>query len=95
MKIIHEDCDVGVATDKTLPYTAYLVEYVKEEQDDKKTTTRTAYDLVMAGKQVEIFDHYYDKYKSVEGIVWTQGVVSPRSFDNVNPQKPAKRKRKK
>ena len=42
MKILHEDCEVGVATDKTLPYTAYLVEYVKEETDDKKTTTRTA-----------------------------------------------------
>ena len=89
MKILHEDCDPKLAQDKKLPYTAYLVCY------EKDNTGTLHHDLTVAGTQVEIFDHYYDKYKNVEGIVWTQGVVSPRSFDNVNPQKPAKRKRKK
>ena len=60
MKILHEDCEVGVATDKTLPYTAYLVEYVKEKEGEE---VRAAYDLVISGKAVDIFDHYYDKYK--------------------------------
>ena len=92
MKIIHEDCDVGVATDKTLPYTAYLVEYVKEEQDDKKTTTRTAYDLVMAGKQVENFDHYYDKYKrNFKNMTQAEGRVNPHLW----PPKEVTTKRKK
>jgi hypothetical protein len=30
MKIIHEDCDPDKALDKSLPYTAYLVEYKKD-----------------------------------------------------------------
>ena len=46
MKILQEDCEVGVATDKTLPYTAYLVEYVKEKEGEE---VRAAYDLVISG----------------------------------------------
>ena len=75
------------ATDRKLPSDSFLVTYKVEEKFN--------YDIVRSGSPVEIFDHYYDKYKNVEGIVWTEGVVSPRSFDNVNVEKPAKRKRKK
>ena len=93
MKILHEDCEVGVATDKTLPYTAYLVEYVKEETDDKKTTTRTAYDLVISGKQVDIFDHYYDKYKkNFKGFTLADGMANPNLWP---PKGAATKKRKK
>ena len=85
--LLHEKCEKDKATDGKLPSDSFLVTYKVEEKFN--------YDIVRSGSPVEIFDHYYDKYKNVEGIVWTQGVVSPRSFDNVNPQKPAKRKRKK
>ena len=87
LDFIHKDCHHSMSKDKKLPKDSFLVVYkVKDE---------IKHDITRAGSKVEIFDHYYDKYKNVEGIVWTQGVVSPRSFDNVNPQKPAKRKRKK
>ena len=38
MKVIHEDCDPNLAKDKKLPYTAYIVEYMREG--------RIAYDIV-------------------------------------------------
>ena len=52
IRILHEDCDPRVANDKKLPYSAYLVEYKKED--------RIAYDVSIAGSQVLLFDHYYD-----------------------------------
>ena len=87
MRLLHEKCEKDKATDRKLPSDSFLVTYKVEEKFN--------YDIVRSGSPVEIFDHYYDKYKNVEGIVWTDGTISPRSFDNVNPQKPAKRKRKK
>ena len=55
MKIIAEGCDKAAADNKQLPYTAYLVEYKK---DDKIT-----YYIAIANKALDLFDHYYDKYK--------------------------------
>ena len=87
MRLLHEKCERDKATDRKLPSDSFLVSYKVEEKFN--------YDIVRGGSHVEIFDHYYDKYKNVQGIDWTSGTVSPRTFDNVNPQKPAKRKRKK
>ena len=70
MKILHEDCEVGVATDKTLPY-----------------------DLVISGKQVDIFDHYYDKYKkNFKGFTQADGMANPNLWP---PKGAATKKRKK
>ena len=55
MKVIHEDCDPTLSDDKSLPTSAYLVEYIQGETSH--------FDIVSTGKKVEIFDHYYDKYK--------------------------------
>ena len=55
LKIIKEDCDLADAQDKSLPNNAFLVEY--------RVDDASHYDLVFAGKQSEIFDHYYDTYK--------------------------------
>ena len=55
IKIIHKDCDPSIADDRSLPYTAYLVEYM--DDGHKK------YDLVTCNKKVEIFDYYWDKYR--------------------------------
>ena len=56
IRILHEDCDIKLADDKSLPNTCFVVEYHKD--DTKK------YDLVISSKKVDIFDHYWDKYKT-------------------------------
>lgn len=77
MKIIHEKCDASVSLDKTLPYTAYLVEYVEGDVH--------CFDIVTSSKQSEIFDHYYDKYKKdFITMSQTEGRVSPKLW---NPPK--------
>ena len=85
MNIIHEKCDPKLADDRKLPYTAYLVQY---EVEGKET-----YDIAMGSGQVEIFDHYYDKYK--KGLKWlkqTQGTTRPNLW---NQQAPKRKRRKK
>jgi hypothetical protein len=83
MNIIHEKCDPKLAKDKRLPYTAYLVQYELEG--------KVEYDIVMGNSQVEIFDHYYDKYKkALKWLRQTSGTVRPNLW---NVQAP-KRKRK-
>ena len=94
LKIIHENCDPELAKDKRLPYTAYLVEYVKEE--------KTCYDIAIGNNTVEMFDHYYDKYK--KGLIgWKQseGQVPPKLWtekmlkDIKKPEQPKKKPTKK
>ena len=85
MNIIHEKCDPKLADDRKLPYTAYLIQY---EVEGKET-----YDIAMGSGQVEIFDHYYDKYK--KGLKWlkqTQGTTRPNLW---NQQAPKRKRRKK
>ena len=68
--LIHEDCDPTLAQDKKLPYTAYIVEYMKEG--------RLAYDIAIAGSKVELFNAYYDKYKKdFKQFKQTEGRVNP------------------
>ena len=82
MKIIHEKCDPKLADNRKLPYTAYLVEY----EDDGKVF----YDITISQKAVEMFDYYYDKYKTgLKGWKQTAGIISPRLWDEdmLNPDK--------
>jgi len=71
LKIIHEDCDPSISLDKTLPYTAYLVEYLIDGISH--------YDISIGRNQVEMFDYYYDKYKK-DFIKFTQseGRANPK-----------------
>ena len=55
MKVVETDCDPTLAQDRSLPNNSFLVEYIQDEV--------THFDLVISSKQVDIFDHYYDKYK--------------------------------
>ena len=87
MRLLHEKCEKDKATDRKLPSDSFLVTYKVEEKFN--------YDIVRSGSPVEIFDHYYDKYKNVQAISWTNGVINPKSYDSSNVEKPAKRKRKK
>tara|TARA_B100001250_G_scaffold251248_1_gene215968 strand:- start:1206 stop:1481 length:276 start_codon:yes stop_codon:yes gene_type:complete len=88
MKVIHEDCDPNLANDKKLPYTAYLVEYVREG--------RIAYDIVNTTSGVEVFDEYYDKYKKdFKTMKQTEGRINPKLWNNQTTQakKPNKPKK--
>lgn len=70
MNIIHENCDPKLASDASLPYSAYLIEYI-----DKG---KTKWDIAVAPKQSEIFDHYWDKYKAVSNMTQSEGRVNPK-----------------
>ena len=48
MNLIHEDCDPTLAKDKILPYTSYLVVFMR--------VCRIAYDIANATSKVELFD---------------------------------------
>ena len=75
MRLIQEKCDPKAADDRQLPYTSYLVKYLK----DGKIT----YDVVVCNKRVELFDHYYDKYnKDFIRFDQTEGRVSPKLWNN-------------
>ena len=88
MKILHEDCDPKLAQDKKLPYTAYLVCY------EKDNTGTLHHDLAVAGTQVELFDHYYDKYK--KGFQWmkqSEGRVAPHLWQTKKEAPPPKKRK--
>lgn len=92
MRILHEKCDPKLAEDRGLPYTAFLVQY---ELDGNLT-----YDIAMSSKAVELFDHYYDKYKKdFRRFDSTAGMVDPRRWNDPTikpqPSAPPKKKRKK
>lgn len=70
IRIVHEDCDPTAAQDRSLPHTAYLVAY--EDEGIVK------YDIAISSKKVEIFDHYWDKYRSVISMRQTEGRVNPK-----------------
>lgn len=77
MKIIHEKCDPSLSLDKSLPYTAYLVEYVEGDLH--------YFDIVSSNKKSDIFDHYWDKYrKDLLNMTRTEGRVNPKLW---NPPK--------
>ena len=84
MRVIHEKCDPKLAEDRQLPYTAYLIQYEVEGKIE--------HDIAMGSRAVDIFDHYYDKYK--KGFKWlkqSNGTQKPNLWN----QKPPQRKKKK
>ena len=88
MKILYENCDPKLAQNKRLPYTSYLVEYLKEG--------KLCYDLAMGNKQSEIFDHYWDNYKQdLQKMSQSGGQVNPNRWNDNMLEKPAKKKAKK
>ncbi len=72
--VIHEKCDLEKHNNIKLPYTAYVVQYEVEGN--------LVHDIAMAQKAVDIFDHYYDKYKNVLAIVQSDGKVAPKLWRN-------------
>ena len=73
VKILKQDCKKDEAQDKTLPYTCYLIIY--------KVDGVEKYDLAMASKQVDLFDHYYDAYKeNFISMMQAEGRVAPNMW---------------
>ena len=87
VQVLHEKCERNKADDKKLPSDSFLVTYKVEEE--------LKYDVARGAGVVEIFDHYYDTYKNVQSITWTNGIVSPRTFDGANQPTPPKKRKKK
>ena len=88
MKIIHEDCDPELAKNRKLPNNAYLIEYIKE---GIKT-----YDITMSQKAVDIFDHYYDKYKQdFHWLKQADGQLRPNLWNVEKPKQPENKRRRK
>lgn len=79
VKILHQDCEKSLSKNKSLPIDSYLVTYILEEE--------TKYDIVQSVSQADIFDYYYDLYKNVISIEWTDGKISPRLYGQTKPEK--------
>lgn len=74
IRVIAEDCDPSSSQDRSLPSSAYLVEYNVEGI--------SKFDIVTTGKKVEIFDEYYDKYKKdLVNITQAEGRISPKLWN--------------
>ena len=87
LNILKENCDPKKDNNSKLPYNAYLVQYKIGDKEELR------WDLTMAYKMSEIFDHYYDKYK--KALKWlkpTQGTIRPNLW---NQPAPKRKKRKK
>ena len=76
MKIVHENCDLEKCNNIQLPNTAYVVTY--------KVDGNECNDITISQKKVEIFDHYYDKYKKdLINIVQAKGTANPKLWKGV------------
>ena len=83
--ILKENCDPKDAQDRSLPYTAYLVEY--------KLDTKTRFDLAIAQKAVDLFDHYYDNYRQYfVGWKQSEGRIYPKLWQPPGAKQPKKKK---
>ena len=87
VRVLHEDCDPTTVDDKSLPCTAFFVTYMK--------SGRKCHDLVIAGKQVDIFDHYWDEYRDdFVTMNQSEGRANPKLWDpNPKPAKESKRRK--
>jgi len=85
MYLYKKDCDPSAAQDRSLPYTAYLVEYLQDGM--------THFDIVISGKKSEIFDHYWDNYRN-DFVTFTQteGRVNPKLWNDPTKTKDKKKK---
>ena len=79
MATIHlkDDCDPSFADNRKLPYNSFLVTYVVDGE--------TKHDVVSSNKKVDVFDEYWDKYRTgLISITQTEGRVNPKIFDGLD-----------
>jgi hypothetical protein len=82
INVIQVNCDPSAANDKSLPRDSYLVAYGIDNDQQ--------YDIVQ-GLQSDIFDHYWDKYRDVRGLKWTEGTVNPKMWGYTPTEKKKKK----
>ena len=82
MMILHKECEPTLAKDKQLPRDSYLVSYCEDDV--------LKYDI-SRGTKVELFNYYYDKYRNVNSISWTDGTINPKSYDYTPKEEKKKR----
>ena len=84
IKILHQDCDPTVEDDRGLPYNAYIVEYLQDGI--------TKFDITICDKVVDLFDYYWDNYRSdfIE-MRQSQGRINPKLY-GVEPPKTKNKK---
>ena len=86
VNVIHERCDLEKDNNNKLPYTAYVIQYEIEGN--------LVHDIAMAQKAVDIFDHYYDKYKKgFKSLKQSKGTMRPNLW-NSTAKAPQRRKKK-
>ena len=84
MKILFENCDPERADDRELPSNSFLVEY--------KVEGTSCFDISAAAKQSEIFDYYYDKYRSdFVTMKQAEGRINPKLWGNEPPKSKKKK----
>ena len=88
IRVLQEDCDPELGEDKSLPYTCYLITYKDKEGNTK-------YDLAVGNKQVDIFDHYWDKYRdNFVTMTQSKGAVNPKMWNAPGTEKKEEKKKK-
>lgn len=86
INFLFKDCDPTLADDKKLPTSAFLVEYLQDGI--------TKFDIVTSYKQVDIFDHYWDNYRSdFKNMSQAKGTMNPKLYSI--EKKPEKKPEKK
>ena len=86
-EILLEKTTEDKARDKKFPSDACIIRY---------TVDGTSHiDVTRSGKQVNIFDFYYDKYgkDALQAIEWGYGTVNPSMYGFKKPEKKVRKKR--
>jgi len=83
--VLSHNCDPSAGKDKSLPSDSYLIKYQLDSQ--------FFYDITRAKKEVNIFDLYWDKFRSdLIEIKWTDGSVSPKLYGYKPPEETKKKR---
>ena len=84
-QILLENTTLQKANDKSLPTDGFLVWYNVDGNE--------LLDVTRSGKQVNVFDMYYDKYgKDLKRIEWGFGTINPSQWGYKKPEKKRRRK---
>jgi hypothetical protein len=82
MIILYKECEPTLAKDKQLPRDSYLISYFDDE---------TLKFDISRGSKVELFNYYYDTYRNVNSISWTDGTINPKLYDYTPKEEKKKR----
>jgi len=84
IRIYHENCDPELIKDSKLPTNAFAIKY--------KLDGNICYDISIAMKAVDVFDHYWDNYRGdFKNMSQAKGTMNPKLY-GVEP-KPEKKKK--